>query len=333
MADGPWRITFDTNPDSCNLHCIMCEEHSEYRKNKGTETRIMDPDIISKVISNAAPHGLKEIIPSTMGEPLLYKYFDTLIEMAKKNDLKINLTTNGTFPGRGVKQWGKQILPLASDVKVSINGSTKLINESIMKGIDHQEILENIKRLLEIRDHVRESGMNLPTITFQVTFMKRNIEDLTSLLQLAIDLEVDRFKGHHLWITWPELEEQSLTSDFHSRTQWNIKVNQLEEIAGNRIKLANISKVPVKKKSTLLPEEYVCPFAGKEAWISWDGTFNVCCAPDELRKKFGYFGNVNTTPFMELWKSEKYQSFVKKAGKNKICRNCNMRIPVKGAVN
>ncbi len=26
--EGPWRITFDTNPDNCNLKCIMCEEHS-----------------------------------------------------------------------------------------------------------------------------------------------------------------------------------------------------------------------------------------------------------------------------------------------------------------
>ena len=23
---------------------------------------------------------------------------------------------------------------------------------------------------------------------------------------------------------------------------------------------------------------------GKEAWIAWDGTFNVCCAPDELQE-------------------------------------------------
>ena len=26
----PWRITFDTNPDHCNYHCTMCEEHSPY---------------------------------------------------------------------------------------------------------------------------------------------------------------------------------------------------------------------------------------------------------------------------------------------------------------
>ena len=25
-----WRITLDTNPEDCNYHCIMCEEHSEF---------------------------------------------------------------------------------------------------------------------------------------------------------------------------------------------------------------------------------------------------------------------------------------------------------------
>ena len=29
-CSGPWRITFDTNPDDCNLHCIMCEDHWPY---------------------------------------------------------------------------------------------------------------------------------------------------------------------------------------------------------------------------------------------------------------------------------------------------------------
>ncbi|MDK2947556.1 MAG: hypothetical protein PWQ63_716 [Methanolobus sp.] len=327
MDRGPWRITFDTNPNSCNIHCIMCEEHSEYRKDKRTVSRTMDPEIISEVIASTAPHGLREIIPSTMGEPLLYRYFDTLLEMADRHDLKINLTTNGTFPGRGAEQWAEQILPLASDVKVSINGSIRNINESIMKGLHHQRALENIRTLIRIRDDVRDKGINDPTITFQVTFMRRNVKDLKSLLQLAIKLHIDRFKGHHLWITWPELEEESLTGNIQSRTEWNRTVDELEEIGRGKIKLANISKVPVDSASTLLPDEYECPFAGKEAWVAWDGTFNVCCAPDELRKNFGYFGNVKDTPFMELWESEEYRSFTELAGKTDVCKNCNMRQP------
>ncbi len=28
----PWRITIDTNPDQCNLNCIMCDTHSIYNE-------------------------------------------------------------------------------------------------------------------------------------------------------------------------------------------------------------------------------------------------------------------------------------------------------------
>ena len=34
---GPWRITFDTNPDDCNLRCIMCECFSPYSPVKRTD--------------------------------------------------------------------------------------------------------------------------------------------------------------------------------------------------------------------------------------------------------------------------------------------------------
>jgi glycosyltransferase involved in cell wall biosynthesis len=30
VMPGPWRVTFDTNPDDCNLRCVMCEEHSPF---------------------------------------------------------------------------------------------------------------------------------------------------------------------------------------------------------------------------------------------------------------------------------------------------------------
>ncbi len=54
---GPWRITFDTNPDDCNLSCIMCEDHSPYshtqhdRKAAGLAKRRMSIDLIKKNIS------------------------------------------------------------------------------------------------------------------------------------------------------------------------------------------------------------------------------------------------------------------------------------------
>ena len=77
-----------------------------------------------------------------MGEPLLYPEFLKIVELAKKHKLKINLTTNGTFPRYGVKKWGELILPLASDIKISINGATKRLNEKIMQGINFEKQLK-----------------------------------------------------------------------------------------------------------------------------------------------------------------------------------------------
>jgi hypothetical protein len=137
---GPWRITFDTNPDTCNLRCIMCEEHSplsesqELRKAAGKPRRVMPMDLLRRVIAEGAANGLREVIPSTMGEPLLYEHFDEIVDLCLAHGVKLNLTTNGTFPGRGARAWAERIAPVTSDVKISWNGATKETHEAIMLG-------------------------------------------------------------------------------------------------------------------------------------------------------------------------------------------------------
>jgi len=329
---GPWRITFDTNPDQCNLNCIMCEEHSRYKISKEKSIRVMNFDLIKSVIKNCVGFGLKEVIPSTMGEPLLYKNFKELLALIKAYGLKLNLTTNGTFPILGVEEWGKLILPIASDVKISINGANEKINESIMEGVNFKRQLANIEKFIKIRNQIRKDGINFPTITFQATFMEKNILNLPDLLKLAIKLDIDRFKGHHLWVTHSQLENQDLRRNRDSIKNWNKTVEKLESIAKNnrlkngcKIKLDNIYKFPLNGKAKSIPENYICPFLGREVWIAWDGTFNVCCAPNDLRATLGYFGNVNETFFMDLWNSEAYSRLINNWGSYDVCKNCNMR--------
>ena len=98
--NGPWRLTFDTNPDTCNLHCVMCEEHSPHsalsrkRKEEGRTHRLMPIDLIERVIADTAPHGLREIIPSTMGEPLLYKHFEDILAHLQFSTTKFQVKTD-----------------------------------------------------------------------------------------------------------------------------------------------------------------------------------------------------------------------------------------------
>ena len=199
----------------------MCEEHSLYTNNGRSEKRIMNFDLIKKVIKETAGKGLKEIIPSTMGEPLLYKDFKRLISLIDHYGLKLNLTTNGTFPIFDTQKWANLILPIASDIKISINGSKKQIAEKIMRGLSFKNQIANIRVLIETRDKMIEKGINNPSISFQVTFMEKNLENLPDLLKLAIDLNINRFKGHHLWITNETMVKESLKKDQDSLNQWN----------------------------------------------------------------------------------------------------------------
>ena len=154
-----WRITLDTNPEDCNLNCVMCEEHSSYSnfkqklfKKTGVKHRRMPSYWIAGIFKEASELGVKEIIPSTMGEPLLYKDIDLFFELAKKYKIKINLTTNGTFPGKTVEQWAKLIIPITSDTKISFNGATKETAEKVMTGLDFEKQIQNIRAFVAIRN-------------------------------------------------------------------------------------------------------------------------------------------------------------------------------------
>ena len=156
-ANKLWRITIDTNPEDCNYHCIMCEEHSRFSHFKETIgcRRLMPVEWIDSLFEEASRLGVREIIPSTMGEPLLYKGIDRFYELSRKTGIKINLTTNGSVPGKGIDEWARIILPNTTDVKISINGATKETSEKVMEGSDFDQEVDNIKHLVRYRNEYR----------------------------------------------------------------------------------------------------------------------------------------------------------------------------------
>ena len=335
---SPWRITFDTNPDDCNLRCIMCEDHSPYsqtqtlRRSEGRDKRRMNIDVIRKVIREQAPRGLKEIIPSTMGEPLLYEDFDEIINLCSEYKIKLNLTTNGTFPKLGVDTWAKKLVPVCSDVKISWNGGCKSTQEKIMRGTNWDENLENIRSFIKIRDEIYSAGGNECRITLQLTFMETNIEELPAIVTLAASLGVDRVKGHHLWTHFTEIENLSLKRSISSVEKWNSIAEKCrliaEELAnkhGTNLILENFENLELIAANGI---EQVragpCPFLGKEAWVNAQGRFDPCCCPDLLRRTLGNFGKVNNG-LQEIWEGEAYAELLSGYNNKKVCRTCNMR--------
>ncbi len=339
---GPWRITFDTNPDTCNLRCIMCEEHSPHsplqdlRKAEGRPRRLMPFEMIERIVADAAPHGLEEIIPSTMGEPLLYDQFEDILDLCKRYGVKLNLTTNGTFPRLGARNWAEQIVPVTSDVKISWNGSTKETQETIMLGANWEKVLENARTFIAVRDAHAAHGGNRCRVTFQLTFLEANVGELADTVRLAIDLGVDRVKGHHLWVHFDEIKKQSMRRDPTAIRRWNEAVFKAREAAAERtlpngqyILLENIFPLDEDAVDDLAPGGQ-CPFLGREVWVSAMGRFDPCCAPDAQRRTLGEFGNLHERGLMEIWNGDAYRELMATYRNRSLCLGCNMRKPAGG---
>ena len=336
-----WRITIDTNPEDCNLNCIMCEEHSKFssftknlQNSTGIKRRVMSLDMVEDIFKQASLHNIQEIIPSTMGEPLLYKNIDRIFELSQKHNIKINLTTNGTFPKKSASEWAQLIVPNTTDIKISLNGATKETSESIMIGSDFDKTISNIKDFVEYRDnHFKITGYYC-SVTLQVTFMQNNMDELNDIIKLAAQLGADRVKGHHLWTHFNEIESLSMKASNDSIMQWNDYVDQAyktqdnyRKLNGKRVKLDNITAIE-NTSANSIPQSYECPFLLQELWISPTGEISPCCAPDQLRKSLGYFGSIETTSISEVMKSTVYQDLATNYKSKSLCQTCNMRKPL-----
>ena len=336
---GPWRITFDTNPDDCNLHCIMCEDHSPYsstqsdRLNAGLPRRRMGIGLIRRVLAESVGTRLREIIPSTMGEPLLYRDFGEILDLCGEYGVKLNLTTNGTFPRLGARAWAERIVPVTTDVKVSWNGSTKETQEKVMLGTRWEAVLENVRAFIAVRDDYAAQGGNRCRVTFQLTFMEVNYAELPQVVRLAAEIGVDRVKGHHLWAHFSQIEGQSMRRSAEAIERWNATVDEAFKAAdkhrlpdGSKVLLENIFRLDAADEGEIAAGAE-CPFLGQEAWVASDGRFNPCCAPDVLRRTLGDFGNVNNASLYYIWKSAAYRELRSNYMRRALCQGCNMRRP------
>jgi len=339
MNAPPWRITFDTNPDDCNLKCVMCEEHSPHSHRQseriacGHNARRMNIQVLEQVLDELKDSPPSELIPSTMGEPLLYEHFDRILELCQSYKIRLNLTTNGTFPRRGARAWAASILPIASDVKISFNGITTEIQESVMRNSHLATVLGNIRIFIAMRDDLAQSGGNYCSITLQLTFLEQNLVEIPEIIRLAATLNVDRVKGHHLWVHFPEMRDQDLRRSPDSVARWNKTVAECHSIVahnprpnGVAVKLEHFIPLQFNQQQNVAVESE-CPFLGREAWINHAGRFDPCCAPDGLRKTLGSFGEVQQTGFLSIWNGGQYGKLVTEYKNQDLCKNCLMRKP------
>ena len=154
--------------------------------------------------------------------------------------------------------------------------------------------------------------------------MKSNLYELKNIILWGIEHSVDRIKGHHLWKTAECLESELLRTKGNAPL-WNEVCEECHKITDGKIKLENFSPVNLNEPAFDSSDTF-CQFLGKELWIEYDGSFQICCCPSEVRREFGDFGNIKNLSVLEMWNSEKYLNFIANWGNSENCKKCNMRV-------
>ena len=243
---------------------------------------------------------LREVIPSTMGEPLLYSHFDELLELCGALGLPLNLTTNGTFVGK----WGSdagmaELLRACSDIKVSYLASEQFGGWKA-----------NVEKLVRLRDKLRGSAYSAgvascanvgcagtadvecartaksrcATVSLQVTLHKKNLQEVPALVVWASAIGIDRIKWNpvvFLSIAPRELREMY---GIDSTQLQNLRDKLQTELRSQKLK--HEGSLFFNRSAGLCPVGGLCgscPFAD-EVWVWPDGHEDHCPNPE---KRFG----------------------------------------------
>ena len=286
------RITLLTNPDKCNLNCPLCflNQRGFSRCSLGVGEMNFETAraAIEKYVAERDASGkrvLREVIPSTMGEPLLYSRFDELLALCKSLEIPLNLTTNGTFPDK----WGRdagmaELLRACSDIKVSY-----LASEQFDGWKANVEKLLDVRRELMAREAVQgenaEKAARLATVSIQVTLHKKNVGEAAELASWASSIGIDRIK-------WNPVVLLSV-APWKLRDAYALDGSLLDALR-KELRTGSLSALNVKHEGSLFFNNTVdycavggkcesCPFAD-EVWVWPDGHEDHCPNPE---RRFG----------------------------------------------
>lgn len=126
----------------CNLNCNFCPKTKR-------KAKFMDLKLFEKTIKEANPL-CDEITLHLMGEPLIHPQIKEIIELANKENVKINLTTNGTL--------------IEPHLNLLINKTIRRINFSIhglKSNFTEEKGIEYLKKIIEFTKVAQEEREDL----------------------------------------------------------------------------------------------------------------------------------------------------------------------------
>jgi radical SAM protein with 4Fe4S-binding SPASM domain len=270
---------------SCNLQCPQCFQYA------GGHTRgFFTKDLWDKRVRPVLAQ-LGNIHLVGIGEPLLCKDFFSFVQDAVRQDIAVHTTSNLQLVDEGFAE--KIVLSGIRNLSFSCDGASAATYESIrVKGR-----FRKLERSLEMIN--RQKGRHnspFPVLILNFGAMRRNIEELPSVVEFARKHNVGQIIAYHDVMYVPELKEESL---YHCQELSDQKFTEAKRLADKyRIEMffPGLFSHPIKYTG----KSPYCGYPGSHLYIYSDGRVGPCCMdfPDRY-----ILGDINGSSLEEVWNS------------------------------
>jgi len=291
----------------CNLRCSTCKEFTDQFGSEAEILKHLDFGKFKKIFERL-PY-LKRVRLNGVGEPLLHPEFLEMIQFVNSKGIEIEFFSNGTMFREEVSQ--ELIKYGVNTIFFSIDGAERDTFERIRKGAKFDEVMQNIRRFVELK---KKSGLETPDAVAITTLSKDNISEVPAIVELVHSLGLKKMMIKRM-IPWvEELEGKIVSREEHDSIRIGIEAAKR---LGIKLNTGSFTKALVNEPALSLITNCMWPWSS--TYITVDGWVTPCCNIYDPRTL--NFGNIFEKDFAAIWGSEEFKEFrcqIKK-GETKIC--------------
>jgi radical SAM protein with 4Fe4S-binding SPASM domain len=302
-------VTAQIEPTSvCNLGCEFC-----IRDKVGVPIGTMSFENFKTILDKL--DGLYKVHLSGQGEPFINPDIFKIMEYANKKGVLINTNSNGTIFTKATidKICNVEI----GEIAFSLESTKKKMFEEMRKGANFDDVTVKVKNLIEELNRRNKKTI----ISFAVTILRENIEEIPDFVKLAKKLGVKKIKYQTLQ------SKEDYVENYTDKAKSQDVSKVFDEI---KTQVDKAEKIAKKNGIDIIFDEglkspHGCVWPWRGIYITWNGDVTPCCKT--LTPKDCGLGNVLREDFWKVWNSKTYQMYRAMLRKRKApgtCRGCNM---------
>lgn len=304
IKSGPMHVQLNITT-KCNSRCIYCYCHSALMKDNIRPLNL-DFGRYKKIINECKKLGVEGVTISADGEPFLHPNIYDMINYAKKQNMKIDLLTNGTIEvkEKEMKKIDKIILNVSSPYGK--------FYKNMQKNNLFPVLLKNFKKIQEIKNTYSK-----PEFVIRMMLNKMNFNQIEDMANFASKYGVD-YVQFKLFKAIKETRKIMLTESYAKKMMPSIKkIMKNEKIENNAIDIYRIitsggfskfNEIDYFQNVGVGEEDFRCFIAWFEMFVDIDGSVFPC----QENKNF-LVGNAFKSPIEKIWFSRKFSEFRNKA--------------------